>query len=53
MKKLIFILFLFSLYLYSQTDNKSKAYERLRELGIIKYTVLFMFMVSTHLFFLL
>ena len=31
MKKLIFILFLFSLYLYSQTDNKSKAYERLRE----------------------
>ena len=31
MKKLIFILFLFSLYLYSQTDNKTKAYERLRE----------------------
>ncbi|KLI38373.1 ankyrin [Brachyspira hyodysenteriae] len=31
MKKLIFILFLFSMYLYSQTDNKSKAYERLRE----------------------
>lgn len=31
MKKLIFILFLFSLCLYSQTDNKSKAYERLRE----------------------
>ena len=31
MKKLIFILFLFSLYLYSQTDNKTKAYEQLRE----------------------
>ena len=31
MKKLIFILFLFSLYLYSQTDNKTKTYERLRE----------------------
>ncbi|WP_020003334.1 ankyrin repeat domain-containing protein [Brachyspira innocens] len=31
MKKLIFILFLFSMYLYSQTDNKTKAYERLRE----------------------
>ncbi|WP_028331068.1 ankyrin repeat domain-containing protein [Brachyspira alvinipulli] len=31
MKKLIFILFLFSLYLYSQTDNKIKAYEKLRE----------------------
>ncbi len=31
MKKLIFILFLFSMYLYSQTDNKTKVYERLRE----------------------
>lgn len=31
MKKLIFILFLFSLYLYSQMDNKTKAYEKLRE----------------------
>ncbi|MEI0493747.1 ankyrin repeat domain-containing protein [Brachyspira intermedia] len=31
MKKLIFILFLFSFYLYSQTDNKTKVYERLRE----------------------
>ncbi|MEI0559942.1 hypothetical protein R4I99_14540, partial [Brachyspira intermedia] len=33
MKKLIvlFNIFLFSLHLYSQTDNKSKAYERLRE----------------------
>ncbi|MBW5410644.1 hypothetical protein E6A50_09730, partial [Brachyspira hampsonii] len=33
MKKIIilFSMFLFSLYLYSQTDNKSKAYEQLRE----------------------
>ncbi|MEI0559496.1 hypothetical protein R4I99_12280, partial [Brachyspira intermedia] len=29
MKKLIFILFLFSMYLYSQTDNKSKVSEKL------------------------